>query len=938
MTTRPAWTAVEAALDAILALPEHEWAAAAERVGGADPRMRAELASLLAHVGGFDPVLDRPAATALTDGVAPVGSLTAGTRIGAYRILHLLGRGGMGEVYVAERADGLFESQVALKLVTREAAARPAQFALERQVLARLTHPGIARLLDAGIAADGRPYLVMELIDGLPLLDWCRTCRCDLRRRVDLFLQICDSVGHAHRHLIVHRDLKPANVLVTTDGTVKLLDFGIAKLLSSDARETTQSIPLTPGYAAPEQLSTGDVTTATDVYALGLLLFELLTGDRPWRIGDLPLAVGIDKTLHEAPPLPSERAAREDDPPVPPALLRGDLDAIVAKCLRKEPQHRYDSVAALQADLARWRRAEPVEARDHARLYVLGRFLRRHRTAVLIAACALLLVLTAVGAVLVQARHASRAAARANAIRQFLVSVFSASDPRKISAKPRGEITARELLDANAGRIPREFADDPVTEIELLRTVASIYRELGESSRFVALHAQMLALARSTYGPDDPRVLDYEMDDAQYAIDHEDFASAGVLLGSIDPTIHHAGLDGTGLRARWYLLRGESLSAASTAQGERLRALQNATSLYRSVAPIDRHYVTALSELGTYYVGEGAYTRAVGYFRAAIGAAAQVRNRNDGELAVIHSNLALAEYFLGDFAAADRSYLDAERIGKVTYGLDAPYLWVTIAQHARMLHLSGDRSRALALFEQVLPHLPPATQVNHDAAIVRENYGACLTAEGRARVAIPYLEAAIAVYQTRPLFAYEALRARAYLGAAYHDAGRDQDARRTLSSVLDTRARENSPDFQALLASREAWGRFLLDRNEIVAAAAQFREVVSQDHGRRLSHTALAYADLARVARRQGRLQEAELNARRAVDLYGEVQGWRDVRMGPYIWRTYARVLEALGSPAAARTWALRALDADRRFDDPSSPDIALDQDALRLSGSAPTR
>jgi eukaryotic-like serine/threonine-protein kinase len=929
------WSDTEAALDAILALPQREWTAACARLAGGDDAFRGELQSLLSCVGGFDPVLDRAASLAPLAAPPLTGNLPAGTRVGAYRVLELIGVGGMGEVYRAERADGQFEQQVALKLVTREAAAHRERFQAERQILARLEHPGIARLLDAGLTGDQRPYMVMELVTGQPLLQWCQERHCDLPQRLRLFMAICDAVAYAHRNLIVHRDLKPANVLVSHDGVVKLLDFGVAKLLEKGKDEPTRSAPLTPGYAAPEQLTLGTITTATDVYALGLLLYELLSGDRPWHFGDLPLAAGLEKILRETAPRLSEAAARNPDAPLPAALLRGDLDAIVAKCLRKEPEHRYDSVAALQRDIARFDRLEPVEARAHARLYVLGRWFERHRVAAATAAFVFAIILAAAIAVLIQAHRATREAARATATRDFLVSVFSASDPRHLSPKPRGEITARELLDANAGRIEKEFAADPQTEIELLGIISAIYRELGELDRYTAMHGRMLELARREYGPLDRRVLDMQLDEAELANAHESFPAAAAILDRLDPLIRRARLDGTAVRARWYLLRGMALSADPAAQEARSRALESAADLFGAVAPSDRYYVTTLSELGTLRIGNQQYRRGADYFRRAIETARHVRSPNYGELGVIYSNLALAQSFRGDFQGADRSYTQAEAIGARTYGLDDHYFWVTTAQHARMLHLYGERERALTLFRRVMARLPPAQALDHDAAVVRESYGECLAAEGRATLAIPLLESAVRTYDSKSAFPFESVRARLYLGAAYEDAGRTDEARATLQAVLAAHIGQGAPDSQVLLAARERWGRFLLTHADPAGAVRQFHEVISQDHGRHLSHVALAYGGLARAALMEHRVKDATSFARAGVDLFAQVEGWRDVRMGPYLWRIYAQALLAAGDMSAARGWAQRAVAADRQYDDPSSPELAAAVATLR-SASLP--
>jgi predicted Ser/Thr protein kinase len=442
------WAEVDRLLDRVLALPVTDRAAFVQQTAD-DPRLRDEVLGLLAELETRGDLLDHPAVDALSRR-APASDLQRGQRIGAYRILSLLGRGGLGEVYLAERADEQFEQRVALKLLRQDAVEHLGLFVSERRILAHLEHPGIARLYDAGVDTRGRPYMVMELVEGVPLTDWCRQRASDLTQRLALFAQVCDAVAYAHQHLVIHRDLKPANVLVTDDGRIKLLDFGVAKLLSGAVEEATRNTPLTLSYAAPEQLMRATVSTAADIYSLGVLLFELLTGQLPWATGQMPVAVAIEKVLREAAPSPGSIAASKDVMPVPARLLHGDLDAIVAKALRKEPPDRYATVVGLQADVRRHVQGEPVAAREGARLYVFGRFMRRYR--LMAAGAAVLIVTLAVGlaGTIWQARRAEAQAARAGAVLHFIEGVFEGADP---SVRHGESFTARDLLDRGAKRV-----------------------------------------------------------------------------------------------------------------------------------------------------------------------------------------------------------------------------------------------------------------------------------------------------------------------------------------------------------------------------------------------------------------------------------------------------------------------------------------------------
>ena len=323
----------------------------------------------------------------------------------------MLGRGGAGTVFLGERADKQFSGKVAVKVVDRaQAADLGMRFRAERQILASLNHPNIARLIDAGETEDGQPYLVMEYVEGQPLDQYCDERRLDLRKRLKLFIDICAAVQYAHQNLIIHRDLKPANILVTAEGTAKLLDFGIAKLLhngngSNTASELTRMNErlLTPEYASPEQIIGGAITTASDVYSLGIVLYRLLTGLRPYDLSGATSQLEMERSVCVAdPPRPSanvqhamQSAPAKDEQPIaalalsrgmsPERLRRrlvGDLDAIVMRALRKEPQHRYSSVERLVADIRNYLENEPVQARQGNWIYYTQRFVRRHTTAV----------------------------------------------------------------------------------------------------------------------------------------------------------------------------------------------------------------------------------------------------------------------------------------------------------------------------------------------------------------------------------------------------------------------------------------------------------------------------------------------------------------------------------------------------------------------------
>ena len=425
-----------------------------------------------------------------------VGASLVGRRLGAYRLEKLLGRGGMGLVYLGRRADASFEQRVAVKLLRPELASPDLvrRFQTERQALANLAHPNLGRLLDGGETEDGLPYLVMEYVEGVPLEEHCAARRLSIEARLALFRTICSAVEEAHRNLIVHRDIKPANILVDAQGTVKLLDFGIAKLLDDGGEETravTRALGYaTPAFASPEQLTGGAITTATDVYALGVLLYRLLTGQHPYDLSGVTGPEVVRIVGEAAPTLPSASAAaaRESPPGTPDGarlsrILAGDLDQIILKALRKEPERRYASVAELAEDVGRYLDGRPVAARPDTVGYRTGRFVRRHRAAVAVTAIVLLGLVGGLVAYARQARLAKAQAERAEMERQkaeqavsVLSNLFSSADPAFGAGR---RVTVAEVLDAASSRLEKELKGQPEIEETLRKTLGETYLNLG---------------------------------------------------------------------------------------------------------------------------------------------------------------------------------------------------------------------------------------------------------------------------------------------------------------------------------------------------------------------------------------------------------------------------------------------------------------------------
>jgi serine/threonine-protein kinase len=484
------WERAKEILHAALELPVAERQEFVRREAGGDDPIRIEVESLLEAHDEATGFLVTPA-VAITDFLGTENPTSAvGKQIGAYVLVEELGRGGMGAVYLAQRADAEFHKLVAVKLIkpgldTDEVVTR---FRNERQILANLEHPHIARLLDGGATADSSPFLVMEYVEGLPLTRYAQERNLSLDERLKLFLQICSGVQYAHRNLVVHRDLKPTNILVTADGVVKLLDFGIAKLLLAGSSTTTwqtgvQFNVMTPEYASPEQARGEAVTTSTDVYSLGVVLYELLTGDRPYSFSEQSLESMVHTVCHSEPLRPSALLAQtaiaehnDRRASLAAQLLRGDLDNIVLMAMRKEPERRYLSVEQFAEDLQRYLRGLPVIAREDTFSYRAGKFLGRNKVGVAAAAGVAISLIAGLSATSRQARIARRQRDKAEKINRFLQRMLASADPRAAGKDAK----VVEVLQLAADAIAKDFTDQPDIVADLSTTTGLTFLSLGQ--------------------------------------------------------------------------------------------------------------------------------------------------------------------------------------------------------------------------------------------------------------------------------------------------------------------------------------------------------------------------------------------------------------------------------------------------------------------------
>lgn len=560
MRHRERWPEVKSLLaQALEIMPEERPALFARQ--GAEPAVIAEVEELLALGQQADGFIDEP----LFSFRQPTPALEAGSRLGPWRLLRPLGQGGMGTVYLAERADGAFELTVAVKLlkIGFDSAELISRFEAERHILARLIHPNIARLLDGGTSADGRPYLVMEHVEGEPIDQHCDRRRLSTRARLELFRDVCSAVQLAHQNLVVHRDLKPANILVTAEGTVKLLDFGIAKLLAPQPAEAEAATsptlaqlggaPLTPRYASPEQVRGEPITTASDVYSLGVVLYELLTGHRPYRFETLTPAEVERVVCGERPPRPStavrrtEEVATADDGRLlltPEAVaglregdvarlsrrLAGDLDTILLTALSKEPKRRFASAEQLSEDLRLYLAGLPIRSQPDAFGYRARKFLVRHALGVTLAAAGLALLLAFAGAmtwqrseIAARSREVAQERDRAEATKEFLLELIGQTDPRLAKGQ---EITIRQALDQRSGDLAKETDLAPATRADLLDALGVAYRSHGRYEKAVPLLRQALALREQELGKDHVQVAEslHNLANVERSLDRPDEA------------------------------------------------------------------------------------------------------------------------------------------------------------------------------------------------------------------------------------------------------------------------------------------------------------------------------------------------------------------------------------------------------------------------------
>jgi serine/threonine-protein kinase len=946
---------LSALLDRALALAPEARAAwlAAESVD--DPELRLLVGELLAaHAAAdADALLEtRHALEAQFAAATGIGASQVGKAFGPYRILRELGHGGMGTVWLAERADGLFSRQVALKLLHANLAtgALTERFARERVILGALNHPHIARLLDAGFE-DGQPFLALEYVEGVPLTTYCDERGLPLRSRIELMLQVLSAVQHAHRNLVIHRDLKPSNIMVTPEGQVSLLDFGIAKLMrDGEAKETelTQLAgrALTPEYASPEQITGAPITTASDVYALGVVLYELLCGNRPYALKRDSRGALEEAILAADPVKPSQSAITEAIASARSTTVRklsqalaGDLDTILGKALKKDPAERYATADAFLQDLQRYLAGEPVSARPDSAAYRLRKFVARNRFAVAVAALITVALASATAISLWQARLAheqaivaEREAKRAQAVQAFLLDIFKTNTDTQADPLKARQTTARDLLDIGAKRVGESLKDSPEAQLEVLGTLGSMYWQLGLDERAADMDGQAVALLKRTRGPRDREV-------AGALLDYAEEISATSRRGEIPAVLDEAQaiLDALGDQSeyRGHLLLERARLYSFTDVERSLALAEQTLDFYQQRYPkaIKRFGALSLIALGLWLRGDydGAETRYV----ELIGL---INAMDQPEVAAtIATRLNLAAVH-ADQLKLDAAERELRQILEESRRINGPSHINTVTAEARLgalLHSTYRRDEARALLADALAKTGEGTanELPHIITLVRRSYGVSMLAEGRMEEAERVLAADVEVSRANYAGSVrlgDALRAH---GAALTALGRYDQAQRELDEGYALRRAALGPSASAAVMNgfRLEQARLALARGDAVRAIETLDAVAPA-----ATPLALAFdANAARILRAQALLLQT--HAREAEAIASQALG--DVTRSPL--RDKFQSLEAdaalrlgqaqnrQGDPGRARPNLDRALELRLTADAAQSPWLAEAQLAL---------
>jgi len=883
---------VRALFEQLVELEAHERAAWLTR-HCSDPALRTAVERMLALDADADAhLLDRPFDD-LLGRIAETGDEPApppaGTRIGPFTLVDRLGEGGSSIVYRAEREQDGVRQQVALKLLRRGlyTPAERRRFRDERSALAQLRHPGIAQLIEGGIGEAGTPYIALELVDGKPITDHAREHALDLRQRLRLFVAACRAVEAAHRALIVHRDLKPSNVLVTPDGTVKLLDFGIAKLLDADVDAThTEHRAMTPGYAAPEQFTGGTITTATDVYALGILLGELTTGRRRAQGEQHTPSSRIDASA-PAGALPASPAQTRRQ-------LRGDVDNMLLKATAEEPERRYASAAAFADDIERYLASQPVLAHPPSAWYRARKFVGRHRGGVATAFAFTLALIAALAIALWQARIAhiqtgvaQAQAQRAEAARQFMVGVFENASPDESGGKP---ISAHELLEKGERQVDAGLHERPILQADVLALLGQLYIELGDFERAGRLLARAGSASEADGFPADVRVR--------------------VLLGmawvesetdAYDAAIAHA-RDALAIIARERLASPESIANA--------------------------HQLITQSLIGK---GEQAEVDAL-----------LARHLDEDRRALGEHNEYVADEWLqlaqrlGDLGRYDESeaaFRGAIESYRSVFGENSNRVAHALNEFSNMLDDKGDLAGSEAALRRALAiRTETVGPDHHDTLTVSNNLLAVLELEGRYAEALPQRLALLErAARTGALHERDLVSTYNSICRDYRELGRLAEAEGAARKALDIGERSQGPRSPWRISTLGQLGRTLALMGRYADAEASFREALSiMGESETGASPSIGFyrAELGSILRLQHRLSEASVELRQAAAVFtASVHPNNPQR--PAVLAALAETQLDAGDAARAQATARDALAYARRAFPPGHPQLGASLFAL---------
>ena len=753
--------------------------------------------------------------------------------IGPYRIVAELGCGGMGVVYLCERADGEFERKVAIKVLRAGLGAGPnltQRFHVERRILASLDHPNIARMLDGGVTADGLPYLVMEYVEGVRIDQYCDRNHLSVRQRLQLFQQICSAVGYAHRNLIVHRDIKPSNILVGMDGVPKLLDFGIAKLSHPDEVTGEADItnlaerPMTPEYASPEQILGKGLSTTTDVYSLGIVLYELLSGNRPYDRTKMDPISLLRRICEQVPQRPSDAGSKPN--------LRGDLDHIMMMAIRKESISRYQSVELFSEDIDRYLDGYPVIARRGNRRYRISKFLQRHWLPCAATFTFLALIFASAANIAIQNARvirerdiAQRERALSQKVSEFLNSLFQASDPFLNDGK---QLSARQLLDSGADRLTKELKSEPEVRAELLETVGQAYKHIGELEAAERMFREKVLAVDQAYGPGSIpsiRILrqlgDMERMRKRPLEAERDLRRALALADQLPP--------GKDYELAQTL---NNLALVETARGDTTQAAEHARRAVAIIAryPDDpREVLTMQSNLGSILFANGYPSKAEPILRKVLQQRRVLLGENHPQVPTSMRRLATVLANLGRYTEAEQMFRDARMKSAKLLRPNHPDILLCRYYLAEVLAAEGRYPEAEALTPKQKASDEDIPIRGIEAAVPAGIAGWTLYLDGKTPEAAPYVEEALTKVRAEggpgTLAEARVLSKRSYVQASQ---GRFHDAAQSVAGALaifDKQPHRGADAGDAFAAA--AWMSRL--RGETEQARVLFNRAVAAD-------------------------------------------------------------------------------------------------------------